>query len=171
MLPPAAIVVSLLLLTGTLASWFAPFGWVAWGPRLMLPPLPAIMLIVLVVYAEEAERVLRRVFRSRVGTAVVAVVVIAVALPQVNVLHANGIVGALFSPDKVCPVTANVQADPSYYYHCLTNWAWARHWILLDSFRALGHEGGILFAIVFVAAWAWLLWLTGFLSAAWRRTP
>ena len=54
-LPASALVISLLFLTGTLASWFAPFGWEAWGPRLMLPALPAIILIALVVYVEDVQ--------------------------------------------------------------------------------------------------------------------
>ena len=59
------------------------------------------------------------------------------------------------------PSAASVQANPSYYYHCLNHWAWGRHWIFLDSFTALRQVGGALFAIGFGAAWIWLVWFAG----------
>ncbi len=56
-LPAVGLVVALLLTTGTLASWFAPFGWVAWGPRLMVPVLPAVLgLLTVVLYHSEVEQ-------------------------------------------------------------------------------------------------------------------
>lgn len=156
-LPAGALVVCLLLTTGELGSWFAPFGWVAWGPRLMLPQLPATLLIALVVYAHEVEVVARNALRTPLRTGLVAAVVVVLALPQANVLHADTIVGGLFSPDKVCPVAADVQADPAYYYHCLDYFAWGRHWILPASFSAVDNPGGMMFAIGFGAAWIWLV--------------
>jgi hypothetical protein len=161
LLPAGALVVCLLLLTGTLASWFAPFGWVAWGPRLMLPPLPAIILIALVVYADDVEAVMRPMLATGWRVGLVALVVVAFALPQINVLYANAIVGGLFAPDGTCPVSASVQADPTYYYRCIDHWAWGRHWILLDSFKAFDHLGGVLFALACAAAWVWLVWYAG----------
>jgi hypothetical protein len=159
-LPAGALVVALLLITGMLASWFTPFGWYAWGPRLMLPPLPAILLVALVVYAEEVETVARSLLATPVRGGLVAAVVVAFGLPQVNVLHASAVVGEMFTPDKICPVAASVQVDPGHYYHCLNHLAWGRHWLLPSTFKALDHVGGVVFAIVFAAAWIWLLWST-----------
>lgn len=155
--PAAGLLACLVLLTGTLASWFAPFGWVAWGPRLILPSIPAICLIAVVVYAEELERALRRLFSSVIGAAVVALAVVAVGLPQVNVLHASAIVGNLFLPDRSCPVVGSLQLNPGYYYHCLDHWAWGRHWILLDSFKALDRPAGVIFAAAFTGIWICLI--------------
>jgi hypothetical protein len=60
-IPLLIVLVVLLIATGTLASWWASFGWDAWGPRLLLPVLPAIALCVLVCWAEAAERTMRKV--------------------------------------------------------------------------------------------------------------
>lgn len=156
-LPAGALVLALLLLTGELASWFAPFGWIAWGPRLILPPLPAILLITVVIYGEEVGWVVRRALATPARTGLIAAAVVAVGMPQVNVLHANAVVGGLFGPDQTCPVGANIFTNASYYYHCIDHWAWGRHMILLDSFKAFDNVGGMLFGIGFGAAWICLI--------------
>ena len=43
-LPALAVVVVTAVFTGALASWWSTFGWLAWGPRLTLPLLPALVV-------------------------------------------------------------------------------------------------------------------------------
>ena len=155
--PAVGLLVCLALLTGTLASWYAPFGWVAWGPRLILPALPAIMLIAVVIYADALGRTISALLSSTTRVIIVVLVVVAAGLPQVNVLHEPGIVGALFALDGTCPVIGSLQFDPGYYYRCLDHWAWGRHWILLDSFKALDRPAGAIFAAVFAGVWICLI--------------
>ena len=163
-----ALVVALLIVTGTLASWYAPFGWIAWGPRLMLPALPAVTLTVLVLYAPGIERLLRRLLATGLRTAVWGLLLIALAPPEVNILHAPYVAGDLFTPDQACPTSPSV-GDPSYYYHCIDHYAWGRHWLLLSSFRALNGTWGIVFAVAFAAIWATLIgFIHGRVSAAAR---
>jgi hypothetical protein len=160
-LPAVALVIALLLTTGTLASWFAPFGWVAWGPRLMVPVVPAIVVLTVVLYVGETEQVLR-VALGGVGRAVaLGAVLVVAALPEVNVLHAGQVVGQLFAPDATCPRFANVAVGPGYYYHCLNHWAWARHVILISTYEALNGPGGMIFAAAFVLVWLSSLCLAG----------
>ena len=139
-LPGLALIGALLILTGTLASWYAPFGWVAWGPRLLLPALPAVSLVVLVLYAGGIERHLARLAAQPLSAAG-AIALIALALPEVNVLHAPQVVGDLFTPDRTCP-TSPTPMIAGYYYHCFDHYAWARHWLTLSSFHAFGHAWG-----------------------------
>ena len=51
---PIGIVLVLAALTFGLSGWWAPFGWIAWGPRLLLPWIPACLLILLRAYPGEA---------------------------------------------------------------------------------------------------------------------
>lgn len=158
--PAIGLVLVLLFLTGTLASWYAPFGWVAWGPRLMLPVLPSVVLIALVVYASSIERVLRAFLRTTVGRLAVAAVVILVALPQVNVLHAQQVIGEPFAVDSTCPIPPS-PTTTAYYYRCLNHYAWGRPIAVVRSYAAFDTTGGILFGLAFAAAWGRLVWLVG----------
>ena len=152
-IPAVALIASLILTTGTLASWYAPFGWVAWGPRLMMPVLTAVLVVALVIYHPEVAAFVGALRLTTGRTVLVAVVVTVVALPEVNILHAGQVVGDLFTPDGACPRIANVQSDPGYYYHCLDHWAWDRHLVLLSTFEALDEGGGRIFAVVFSLIW------------------
>src|SRR5262249_19753358 len=42
--PPVAVAAVTAAFTGLLASWWSTFGWIAWGPRLTLPLLPALVV-------------------------------------------------------------------------------------------------------------------------------
>ncbi|MGH2915571.1 MAG: hypothetical protein ACRDMX_11340 [Solirubrobacteraceae bacterium] len=154
-----ALVVALLLLTGTLASWFAPFGWAAWGPRLMMPIVPPVVVTAVILYGAKIEQFLAWLTHHVFWTMLLAGVTIAFGLPEVNVLHAPQIVGALFLPDATCPnpAGANVMVDPRYYYHCIDHWAWGSHSVLLSSFHALDQVSGSVYGVVFAVLWTWLL--------------
>lgn len=156
--PALGLVVAVLILTGTLASWYSPFGWYSWGPRLMLPIIPAIVVIGVVIYSAEVERAVRFLLGRPVRTGVVAVAAIALALPQVNVLNRSVVSAEIFVSDKTCPTMPIIQVSPSYWYRCLDHRAWAVHWILPDSYRGDERAWGAIFAVTFAGLWGWLLW-------------
>lgn len=151
------LLIVLLIATGTLASWYAPFGWEAWGPRLLLPVLPAVVICALVLGAAKLERMARAVLSSWAGVLGVTAAVVLVGLPQVNILHALEAIGALFTPDATCPTAHNVGSDPNGYYHCLSHLAWGHHWIIPVTFDAWQRPWGIVFGIGFALAWLGLL--------------
>jgi hypothetical protein len=156
--PALGIVAIVLAQTVLLASWFDPFGWIAWGPRLMLPVIPAIVVIGVVIYSREIDAALRIALARPVRAVLVTTIVLVMALPQVNVLHAVIETSAIFAPDATCPTTPIVQTDtPAYYYGCQNHRAWGVHWVLPDSYMALERAGGAAFAVAFGGLWAWLL--------------
>ena len=59
-IPVACIWLPLLGLTLGFSKWFAPLGWYAWGPRLLLPWLPAALLLFLYAAGPGLERALGR---------------------------------------------------------------------------------------------------------------
>jgi hypothetical protein len=117
------------------AKWYAPFGWVAWGPRLLLPWLPTLFFSLLVYFADETEILLGRGFaklRAGDGIAWMAVVaLVALALPQFGAAYAHEAFGQWFAPQSWCPQPVAIQADPAGYYACINGGMWTlRPWIL-----------------------------------------
>jgi hypothetical protein len=152
--PAVAMVIGLVFFTGTLGSWWAPFGWQAWGPRLSLSVLAAVGVAAPVIYALEFEAFLRWALRRPIGLAVVVVLVLALGLPEANILTVPGVAGQLFSSNPACP---SVLADPNGYYTCLNRLAWDAHLILPETFHAFRRGRGILFGVVFALVWSWLI--------------
>jgi hypothetical protein len=81
---PAIVVCCLLgLVTFGLSGWFGPFGWWCWGPRLMLPWLPAAALIPLKGYPAAAERFVAPLLRSGRAFIITCMVVCLLAIPHI----------------------------------------------------------------------------------------
>ncbi|MFL5945257.1 MAG: hypothetical protein ACJ74C_07445 [Gaiellaceae bacterium] len=66
------------------ASWWTPFGWAGYGPRLFLPWGLPLALIVLVAYGEPLGRIARRLLTPLWGLALVFAVGFLFALPHVG---------------------------------------------------------------------------------------
>ena len=57
-LPLVGVELVLLGLAYGFSKWFAPFGWVAWGTRLMYPWIPSLILLVVFFFNEEIDQML-----------------------------------------------------------------------------------------------------------------
>ena len=68
------------------ASWWTPFGWSAYGPRLQLPWVPPLVLLCLVAYGGALGRVTKRFLARAWRTALVFAVALAGALPSIGLL-------------------------------------------------------------------------------------
>ncbi len=66
------------------ASWWTPFGWAGYGPRLLLPWVLPLVLMVLVAYGEPLGRVVGRVLAPWWGVLLVFVIFFAFTLPHVG---------------------------------------------------------------------------------------
>lgn len=97
-----AVAVATVGFTAGLALWYSPFGWIAYGPRLAVPLLPAAALTVLHLAGPRLDRWARRCGPVAIGLLVVAVV--AVSFPQYGAPWRwwPGI-QALIAPDASCP--------------------------------------------------------------------
>jgi hypothetical protein len=84
---PALVIaaVTVVLAVG-FGSWWTPFGWSGYGPRLQLPWVLPILLIVLVAYGGALEEPMRRLLRSPVALLCVFAVALACALPHIGYL-------------------------------------------------------------------------------------
>ena len=101
-----------------LSTWWSPFGWVAWGDRLMYPLTAAATLLCLSVTRPRAPA--WRVPLAVWGVAVVAVVATCAMLVD------NTALGLFFAPDVQFPGPPTIQADVELYRRFLRHLTWQR---------------------------------------------
>jgi hypothetical protein len=166
----AGVGVALLLV---FASWYAPFGGIAWGPRLMLPWVPALVMLSISLHGEALERVCERLLRTPWRLCLTAALMAAFAVPQLVAavdaagydhrtltVSADEVWIAPHVPDAVCPEFYGVLTAPGSYYDCLHHTAWKTHpWALASAYRSLDEGPLRLFALLTVASIAGLLGL------------
>jgi len=140
-----------------LATWWAPFGWYAWGPRLVLPLIPALLVAACVLGARAATPAFARFLTGRwIGPAGLATIVI--GLPQAVVVF-HGLAVSEFFSHPLC-VGPGVLVAPTQYYRCLQRTAWSkRPWMLQLGMHGLSSPQGWSIAIAFVGAIASLLYV------------
>jgi len=121
----------LLLISGSLAqvailsSWYAPYGWVAWGPRLIVPTTAMGATICLVIIFQDDE-VVRNFHRFKLLRLPVGVLGIVTLIPTVGFLQDPPRTMSWFAGgnDAVCPTPAIIQLDQAYYFKCLIHGSW-----------------------------------------------
>jgi hypothetical protein len=146
--PALALVLTFLGVVAGLASWYSPFGWFAWGPRLLIPWIPALVLLGLVAYAPVLVPALATTTRTGLRMAVTAAVVTALALPHVGVLWRSEAYSDLFLiPDPPC-----VPIDRLFNPPCLLHRAWDRPPVLVQAYRGLTDPPGILYGAALAVA-------------------
>jgi hypothetical protein len=108
-----------------LSSWYAPYGWVAWGPRLIVPTtaMGATICLVIVFQDDEALRYLSRFKLLGVPIAILGIVTL---IPTVGFLQNPTRTMSWFAGgnDAVCPTPAIIQLDQAYYFKCLIHGSW-----------------------------------------------
>ena len=121
----------LLLISGFLAqvailsSWYAPYGWVAWGPRLIVPTTAMGATICFVIIFQD-EEVLRNFGRFKLLRLPIGVLGIVALVPTVGFLQNPTRTMSWFAGgnDVVCPTPAIIQLDQAYYFKCLIHGSW-----------------------------------------------
>jgi hypothetical protein len=135
------VVLALLdLLTLGLGRWFAPMGWVAWGPRLLLPWIPAFILLLGDVAWPR---------RQWVWTPALAI-----GTAHIVSLMSFAPKDRLFDPTPECPSPVAIEASAHAYYNCIRHltWPW-RSFALLDAWReAFARPLHLVAVVAFLAA-------------------
>ena len=108
-----------------LSSWYAPYGWVAWGPRLVIPSTAMGATICLVIVFQD-EEVLRYLSRFKLLRLPIGVIGIITLVPTVGFLQNPTRTMSWFNAgqDVVCPTPAIIQLDQAYYFKCLIHGSW-----------------------------------------------
>ena len=124
--PTGLLLAALTINTGILASWYAPFGWIAWGPRLMIPWLPAIAVAAVVVAPDAARACAHALFSRPLAALAVAVVAVFGVVVNVAARITEAWTGFFDTATPACPRPAGI-GQPHYYYSCLTHSMWMGH--------------------------------------------
>lgn len=128
------MIVSLAGLTAGFSKWFAPFGWVAWGPRLILPWIPAMIFIFFSHYSQAIESWLKKAMSSKICFWAITNILLAVSLPQFMVLLLPDMVGELFKNFPLCTADAIHEVNPPQYYLCIKSIMWNTRWTLFKIY-------------------------------------
>jgi hypothetical protein len=124
-LPPLVVVATTVVFTGALASWWSTFGWLAWGPRLTLPLLPALVVAAVRAARGPLDTGLQWVFGSGLRAAVAGAVLAVLAVGQAGVVWNQAAINLPTVPSESCPVLkAPWETTPGYFYGCGLTAAW-----------------------------------------------
>jgi hypothetical protein len=135
--PLLLVMATLAGLTLGFSGWFAPLGWVAWGPRLLLPWIPACLLIVLYYYTAEIERTVVRLVSDAKRSKFFLAAFAWVSIPSFMILHRKQVLWRIFESTPECPTPAVIQENAAYYYQCMNSILWPKSLALLEFYRVL----------------------------------
>jgi hypothetical protein len=125
----------LVLLTVALSKWWAPFGWWAWGPRLLVPWLPAALLLVAHAAASRADALLKQLLASRGRSVVLTVALVVTGMPHlIASVMQHELNHRTFEAPGAC-VVPDREATRAAYYSCLEAEAWSRPSPLVTAYR------------------------------------
>ena len=141
----------LFVLLAGFSKWYAPFGWIAWGPRLILPWIPALALLLFYFYSEEVLKFARICFGRTSAFITFCFFSILFLLPHIGIFtDFSGIIGRFFTIDQSCPRVAIIQEDPGFYYHCMNNYTWPKwggKFIFMDATQRALHKPLLVFLL------------------------
>jgi hypothetical protein len=114
------LAVSVALVFG-LASWWTPFGWTSYGPRLSLPWILPLVLMALVAYGEPLARLAAKILAPTWGLLAVFAVVFTLTLPHI---------GEMWRPNSTAGFFGQVQGYQSPWNGGVAQWHSAQHKLL-----------------------------------------
>jgi hypothetical protein len=145
--PLVAITAILFLLSAGFARWYTPLGGFAWGPRYMLPWIPALSLLLIYFYRDELSGILRLILHRRVGLVLSALVIFVVSVPQFSILFGEFVLAKIFAYPE-CPRVPVIQEGAAYYFQCLQTQIWPRRMIILELYRVALKPPALWFSIL-----------------------
>lgn len=159
LVPAAMVIATLGGLTVGLSGFFQPFGWWCWGPRLMLPWLPAALLVLVRAYPGSFNEAARLLLERRGPFAATLAFTCITAAPHVFMVIARPIaVHEFHLPDMQFPRGAPPDA-PELHYMRLVYLAWLKYPPqLLVPFTHAPPLRPFIQAMAYLAAMCALLW-------------
>jgi len=126
-----------------LGAWVSPFGWLSYGNRLMVPIVPAAVVVCVVVAERELTRGARAIVNSRALIPAALLVAVA-AFPQVRAAwSAHPAILTILEPDATCPAPPIVQEDKDLYYFCTSHSMWRLEPSMIEAAAVDGELQGL----------------------------
>jgi hypothetical protein len=145
--PALVVIACVVALAIGFASWWTPFGWSGYGPRLQLPWIPPLVLIVLVAYGDALVSLTRRLLRRPWRLVLVWAVALALALPHIGLLWDFQSLSGYFSQEHpLCdaPWRGGVQK----WHRCQHRLLWNDRPMPLYTVSGVKTVGGVATAVV-----------------------
>jgi len=135
-----------------LSLWFAPFGWVAWGPRLFLPTYSIVTTSLILIFHNELKHLIKRVSINSISFFSFYLLILMSFFPTLGFILSPPIIDKIFGPTTSCPVPAVIQVDSEYYFNCLLQGTWDLNKNMIKSgFLAIFSIPGITLAVIISA--------------------
>ena len=144
-LAAAVIVAVTVVLAIGFGSWWTPFGWSGYGPRLQLPWVLPLVLIALVAYGGALEAPVRRLLQSPLRAALLFAVVLACALPHIGYLWKFQSLDGYFAQENP---PCNAPWRSKDWYPCQDRLLWRDRPMPLYTLAGLETFGGAATAVV-----------------------
>ena len=142
-LPPLLVVGLALAFTFGLANWYSPFGWIAYGHRLAVPLFPALVITALWTIGDQIESALSRLKGKPVLATFFLMTTVFLSLPQITAPW-NWLEGwravTVSASNQQCNDTVSIQADQTFFYHCVTDALWVDNVNVIKAVVQGGHE-------------------------------
>jgi hypothetical protein len=146
--PLLTISAILFLLTAGFSKWYTPLGGFAWGPRFMLPWIPAMSLLLVYFYRVELTGLLRFVLIHPVGFVLGSLLVVSASLPQFSILFGEFVLAKIFAYPE-CPHVPVIQEGAAYYYQCLQTQIWPRTLMISELYSVALKSPVLWFSILY----------------------
>jgi hypothetical protein len=165
--PGVATGVLFLALLLALAQWFGPLGGATWGPRLLMPWLPALLLLAITAHPEAFAGSVRTLAASPRLLALASAFVVITGMPHLIATVDSSryhrappgesgdrreLAIAPFTPDRVCPQGFTLRQEREPYYTCLHRLMWHRGVVPARAFSKIADGPVLPFALVWAAA-------------------
>jgi hypothetical protein len=139
---PAAVLIAVaLVLAVGFASWWTPFGWSAYGPRLALPWVLPLVLIALAAYGEALGSLARRLLAAWWRLLLVGAGVLAFTLPHVGYMWRPEAIGGFFRQAKpLCD--APWRGGAAKWHACQSEQMWSDRPLPLYALDGVRSAGG-----------------------------
>jgi hypothetical protein len=128
------------------ASWWTPFGWSAYGPRLALPWGLPLVLLALVAYGNELGRVTRWALAPTWRLVLVAAVVLVLTLPSIGQTWRPNKMGGFFQEHALCD--APWREGVARFHACQHDLMWFQRPLPLYAARGVDSPGGVVTTVL-----------------------
>jgi hypothetical protein len=132
------------------ASWWTPFGWSGYGPRLQLPWVPPLVLLCLVAYGDALGALVRRFLARTWRLLLVFSVTLVCALPHIGLLWDFGSLSGYFAqenPQCEAPWRGGIQK----WHRCQHRLLWEDRPMPLYTVEGVEGFGGVATAVILAA--------------------
>jgi hypothetical protein len=145
-LPAVILAAATVVLIVGFASWWTPFGWGGFGPRLMVPWVPSLVLLALAEYAEDVEPLLRRFLASGWRLIGVFTVTLAFTLPAIGETWRPNAIVDFFAQERP-PCQAPFHPGGSGWFACQQRQMWTGRPMQIYALHGVGTPAGLATAL------------------------